>query len=183
MRESEQQQHNERDGAATINRANPAHSPRDRLILFLLFLTSDSCLEILKQHIPAERISFEMCRLWFDEIYVPGKRYMDGLKGDQNEEEVAAFSELFTDEELATLERFHAFLDLRLDMVSERVLGSRSFPAGDMWQNIVRDARYLVEDLEPDAERRRHLVDWLADLLARGQDTPLITNGRLHLGP
>jgi hypothetical protein len=121
--------------------------------------------------------------LWFDEIYVPGTRYMDGLKGDRDEDEVSAFSDLFTAEELTSLERFHAFLDLRLDMVSERVLENHSFPAGDMWENIVRDARYLVEDLEPDAERRRHLVDWLADLLARGRDTPLITNGRLHLGP
>lgn len=136
-------------------------TPRDRVVVFLLFLTSDSCLRILSQHLPPERIAFEMCRVWFDEIYVPGNRYMDGFKGDWNAADVAAFSEHFSDEELAALERFHAFLDLRLGMVTS--------PTGDMWQNIIRDAQYLVEDLEPDAHRRRKILDWLADLLARDE--------------
>lgn len=107
-----------------------------------------------------------MCRLWFDDVYIPSNRYMDGLKGDQNPSKVAAFLEHFTDDEVASMERFHAFLDLRLDMVSNAT--------GETWKNIVRDAQYLVEDLEPNEKRRQQLVDWLMGLLARGE---------LRLGP
>jgi hypothetical protein len=136
-------------------------SVRDRVVLFLLFLTSDACRDTLAQQIPEDRIIFELCRVWFDEIYVPGPRYLDGLKGDLSEERIAAFAEHFSDEEFAALERFHAFFELRMDMQPDRVIRDRSFPKSDLWMNIVRDARYVVEDLDPDSERRRVLIEWL----------------------
>jgi len=140
-----------------------ARAPRERVVLFLLFLTSAKCVDALKRRIPADRVVFEFCRLWFDEIYTPSTRYMDGLKGDLSPGRVAEFRQHFDDDELAALERFNAFLDLRIDMLSDAQRASRKFPENDMWRNIVRDAGYLVEDLEPDAAERRRLVDWIAE--------------------
>lgn len=164
--------YDERGGAGTsvdIEMGSALRSSRDRVVLFLLFLTSEKCVEALKRRIPADRVVFEFCRLWFDEIYTPSARYMDGLKGDVSRERVAAFAQHFDEDELAALERFNAFLDLRIDMLSDAQRASRTFPENDMWRNIVRDAGYLVEDLEPDAAVRRRLVDWLAESLARGK--------------
>lgn len=156
-------------------------STRDRVVLFLLFLTSDACRRSLARRIPEDRIIFELCRVWFDEIYVPGPRYLDGLKGDLTAERVAEFASHFTDEEFESLERFHAFFELRMDMQPEKVLRDRSFPDSDLWQNVVRDARYIVEDLEPNAEKRRAMIEWFADSTVDA-DSPVLSRGSLFLG-
>jgi hypothetical protein len=152
-------------------------SLRDRVVLFLLFLTSDACRDTLAKVIPEDRVIFELCRVWFDEIYVPGPRYLDGIKGDVTSERIAEFAAHFSEDEFAALERFHAFFELRLDMLPERVVRERSFPTSDLWMNIVRDARYIVEDLEPDAERRRALIEWFTDRMF-DDDGKLALTGR-----
>ena len=45
---------------------------RARVVAFLAFFTSDVCLEAVRSFVAPEQMAAELCRLWFDEIYVPG---------------------------------------------------------------------------------------------------------------
>ena len=66
---------------------------RDQVVLFLLFITSDDCLKAYENTIPQERLAFELSRIWFDEIYVPGMTYLvNGLKGDFSEKKSKQFT-------------------------------------------------------------------------------------------
>ena len=93
---------------------------RDRVVVFLAFLTSEKCREACRRHASSEELAAALARLWFDEIYVPGERYLHSLKGDRSEEDIERFQACFTDDERAALERFHGFFELRLDFVSNR---------------------------------------------------------------
>lgn len=131
-------------------------SHRKRVTLVLAFLSSEECREACRQVVPPERLAYEWCRLWFDEIYLPSVRYLEGLKGDRSEEEVEAFRACFRSEELEAMERFHRFLELRVEMLSEEAHRKEAFPQSDAWDSIVRHAGYVLEDLEsvdPDAVR------------------------------
>jgi len=60
------------------------------------------------EFITPEKLSSKLARLWFDEIYVPGIRYLDGgLKGDYSEKEGGKCQDSFTEDELKAEERFH----------------------------------------------------------------------------
>jgi hypothetical protein len=154
---------------------------RDRTILFLLFLTSEPCIKSAQRFISGDRLAFELCRMWFDDIYWPGPRYLEGLKGDLTADRITEFSGHFSEDELESLQRFHAFFELRIDMLSKDSLKHRRFPESDMWANIVRDATYLVELLEPNAERPRRFLEWLASAISAGDSGPLLQSGRLAL--
>lgn len=103
---------------------------------------------------PAERTAFDLIRFWFDEVWAPGLRYMDGFKGDRDAAAEAAFREAFPDDEYLWLERFNRFLELRVDRLSEKQRRSERFPTGDTWTAIVRDARNLLELLDPSGRER-----------------------------
>ena len=98
-------------------------------------------------------------KLWrfatFDDVFVAGTRYLEGLKGDYDESAATEFRAAFTDEEWKYLERFHRFLELRIDMMPAAARRERRLPDSPVWQSIVRDAGYLLELLEPDPARRR----------------------------
>lgn len=129
---------------------------RDRVIDFLLFLASEECLNASQQGlVPWEKLAYELARIWFNEIYSPGIRYIDALKGDFSPQEAQDFQENFSEEELESLERFHRFFELRVDILPESARRAEIFPENDAWRNIMRHARYLAEELEPDAEKRR----------------------------
>lgn len=131
-------------------------SPRKRVTLVLAFLSSGACRRACHQILAPERLAYEWCRLWFDDVYVPSRRYLRGLKGDWSEEAVARFRAGFTDEELEALERFHRFLELRVDMLSDEDHERERFPQNDAWDSIVRHAGYVLEDLDgvdPEAVR------------------------------
>lgn len=144
----------------SINRKT-AQEIREQVISFLLFLTSETCLKSCYRYMPAEKFNFELCRVWFEEIYAPGRRYLTTLKGDFSEEAARFFQTCFTEEEFQSLERFHRFWELRLDMLAEKCRQQGIFPDNDSWGNLRRDARYLVETLEPDKRRRRTLLERL----------------------
>lgn len=137
----------------------PSHvdrSHRKRVTLVLAFLSSEDCRQACHQILAPERFAYEWCRLWFDEIYVPSLRYLEGLKGDRSEEAAAQFRACFTDEEQEALERFHRFLELRVERLSDEAHRRESFPQTDAWASIVRHAGYVLEDLDgvdPDAVR------------------------------
>lgn len=155
----------------------PSHterSHRTRVTLVLAFLSSDECRQACHRILEPERLAYEWCRLWFDEIYVPSLRYLDGLKGDRSEEAAARFRACFSDEEQEALERFHRFLELRVDMLPEEAHRRESFPQNDAWDSIVRHAGYVLEDLEavePDA-LRDELAPLVHALIRRSDEPP-----------
>lgn len=139
--------------------SEPSHrdrSPRKRVTLVLAFLSSEECRRACHRILAPERLAYEWCRLWFDDIYVPSLRYLNGLKGDRSEEAAAEFRAAFTDEEQEALERFHRFLELRVQRLSDEAHRTESFPQNDAWDSVIRHAGYVLEaleDVEPDAVR------------------------------
>lgn len=154
---------------ADLLESESAH--RDRVTFILAFLSSDSCREACHEVVPPARLAYEWCRLWFDEIYVPSLRYLDGLKGDRSEQAVEQFKACFASDEVEALERFHRFLELRVDRLSADAHDRERFPQTDAWDSIVRHAGYVLEDLEgvePD-EIRRQLTTVVRLLIERSE--------------
>lgn len=138
---------------------------RERVATYLTLLASDAAREMLGRYIDRDRLAFELCRIWFDDIYVPSRRYFDTLKGDFSEEAVERFNAAFRDDERAGLERFSRFLELRMEMLSSAARSLRRMPNNDAWQGLVRHAVYMLDDLEPDAEyRKARLADAVAGM-------------------
>ena len=144
---------------------------------FLALLSSERIRDVLGRFIDPQHLAFELCRVWFDEIYVPGIAYFDGIKGDYSEVAAQAFRDAFDDDELAALERFHRFFELRVEMLRNQAREAGRFPDTDLWRNLVKDARYLLEDLEPQAAALRRRLE--EHLEAAGAEQDL---GRLLLG-
>lgn len=155
---------------------------RERVVVFLAFLTSEACRAACAPQLHPEQVTFELCRLWFDEIYTPSERYFDSHKAYLDPDATAAFGAAFSDEELKDLARFHGFLDLRMDMLRSHYKRRGTFPENDMWRNIVRDAAYLLETLEPDPDRLRRLLEAITHQAALGE-APLLggRSARLQL--
>ena len=131
---------------------------RDRVVVFLAFLTSEDCRAACRKHARPEELAAALSRLWFDEIYVPGESYLFGLKGDRSAEQIAAFQTCFSLTELKSLERFHGFFELRLDFVTNNALGRAFFPENDSWRSILQHASYVLAELDPDPNRLRSLL-------------------------
>jgi len=130
---------------------------RSRVLDALVLFRHADRLAAVRPAMTGEQIAFELCRLWFDRIYTPGIRYMDGLKGDSDPEARARFEEAFSDEEFAWLERFNRFLELRVDRLTLAQKSKEIFPDNDTWRGIMRDAGNLLDlmDVDPDRKRRR----------------------------
>lgn len=144
-----------------------AWNDRGLVVTYLALLSSDAARDALGRLIPPERLAYELCRIWFDEIFIAGHRYFDGLKGDFSQEAADRFRNAFTDEELAAIERFSRFLELRLEMLSNPTVKVGRIPDNDAWRSLVRDAGYLLDDLDPEGPvRRRRLAEWLVDRMA-----------------
>lgn len=135
-----------------------AAGPRERVVIFLAFLTSEDCQNACRQYARPEELAAALSRLWFNDIYAPGQSYLDGLKGDRSIEDLERFEACFSDSERAILERFHGFFELRLDFVTNRVLGRAFFPDNDSWRGLIKHAAYVLAELEPDPDRLRTLL-------------------------
>ena len=132
--------------------ATETEKTREHVIIFLLFLTSEESLKVCHKFIAPGKLAFELARIWFDDIYLPGIRYLDGgLKGDYSENAVAKFAEGFTQDEFKALERFHHFFELRLEMVPTSARETGDWPQNDTWSNMVKDARNLLNLFSLDA--------------------------------
>ena len=159
---------------------------RERVIVFLLFLTSEESLKACHRFITPEKLSLRLARMWFDEIYMPGTRYLNGgLKGDYSEEEVEKFHDNFSDGELKALERFHRFFELRLEMIpaSSRRTSPEVIPASfgkngiwpqnNSWSNVLRDARNLLSLFALDADAlRSETFEMFMQALGKSLDFP-----------
>ena len=145
----------------------PAGGVRQRVVVFLAVLTSEAWREAGEAPGESERLAFELCRLWVEDLYAPGLHTLDGLKGTRDEAAVRRFEEAFSPDERAALERFHHFLVLRLEMLPAPARQQGRFPRDDRWHNLVRDAAYLLDALEAAPEDVRGIVSWLVDAARR----------------
>ena len=138
--------------------ATPDH--RRRIATLLGLLTSEEAQEMLSQRLGRPRLAYELACAWFDDVYVPSERYMDGLKGDLAPEAAETFKDAFDPVELAAMERFHRFFELRIDMLPDAMIASRCIPMDDRWRGLMKDAGYLLEDIGGNAENfRRRLAE------------------------
>lgn len=147
--------------------SNKVGAVRDRVTLFLAFLASEECWQACQSVFSSDKLAYEWCRLWFDKIYVPSLRYLDGIKGDRSAEAVTRFRAAFTDDELAALERFHRFLELRLDMLPDAARQRAAFPQNDAWDHVVRHAGYVLEELAHDPNSLQHKLVSIVRTLIR----------------
>jgi hypothetical protein len=128
---------------------------RNRVIFFLLFLTSEKCIEACSKFITPEKLIFKLSKIWCNDIFVPGRVFIDAVKNDYSEKSSRIFQDCFDIEEYDVLERFHIFFDLRLNMLSEKSKNNAEFPVTDMWENILKDARYVLDEITPDQKKLR----------------------------
>ncbi len=149
---------------------------RQRVLLFLKLFSSTAAIERLIGSSDPSATADQLCSLWINEIYIPGLRYRDGLKGDRRKEEVERFESQFSRIELALLEQFHRFLELRLEMLPKRLAEERTFPQGAFWQNIIAHARRILEEIDPEGLELDELVARGSALLNRAR------GGRLSVG-
>ncbi len=141
---------------------------RERVLVFLSFFISSESQRAFLPEVPAETLAYELCNIWFDRVFVAGKRYLDGIRGDWDEEEANVFRNAFDDEQWKYLERFHRFLELRVDMMPDLQKEKRQIPNNNLWESVVRDAGYLFELLEPDVKKRRAITQSLTKGLLNG---------------
>ena len=133
--------------------------PRRRITTLLGLLTSEEAQETLAKRLERPRLAYELACAWFDDAYVPSERYMDGLKGDLASEAAETFRDAFDPVEIAAMERFHRFFELRIDMMPPDLLASRRIPIDDRWRSLMKDAGYLLEDLGGTEDFRRRLAE------------------------
>ena len=156
---------------------------RQRITTLLGLLTSERAQQVLARRLGREQVAYALAQAWFDDVYVPGKRYLDSLKGDLQPEAVESFHGAFDPFERAAMERFHRFFELRIDMLPEDRLASRRIPIDDRWTSLMKDAGYLLEDL---GVVPRHFVRRLEE--ARDIENPddlqvdLFLDDRTHTG-
>jgi hypothetical protein len=131
---------------------------RQRVLLFLHLFSSTAAVERLIKSSPPEDIADRLCSFWIDDIYVPGIRYRDGLKGDRTADDVNAFDRSFSKHERELLEQFHRFLELRLEMLPKRLPEEQVFPHGAFWQNIMAHARRILEEIDPEGLEMDELI-------------------------
>ncbi len=136
------------DSAGSHPEADAVFAVRSRVSTFLWLFANLEIDDFGRLGQSRERIAYELCRLWFAEIYPPGLRYIDGLKGDRDAEAVALFADAFEAEELDYFERFNRFIELRLDMMPRSTL-TRKEVDPERWRAIARDARNTLDLVEP----------------------------------
>ena len=148
---------------------------RERVVVFLAFLTSEGCQAACRRHALPETLAAALARLWFDEIYVPGESYLHGLKGDRSDDDLDRFYACFSDDERAALERFHGFFELRIDFVTNSALGRAFFPDNDSWRSLIKHAAYVLADLDPNPDRLRALLAaFVEEALSEGNGGALL---------
>jgi hypothetical protein len=159
--------------------ARPYHDAHDELSLAtrqrvldaLSLIALSDVLPTLRPDLEPENAAFQMCRTWFDEVYVPGTRYMHGIKGDRDPERAETFAGAFSEDENRWLERFNRFLELRVDRNGSSAREEGMFPAGEPWRAVIKDAGYLVELLGGNPrEAESRLTGSLAALLKPAGD-------------
>jgi len=153
-----------------VEAISPLHpSDRERVVVFLGFLTSEECRKACCEHAQPEVLAATLTKLWFEEIYIPGETAIEGIKPVPAPEDCTRFNACFSAEELTMLERFHGFFELRLNFLTNQVHGRAYFPDNDSWRGVLQHARYVLAELDPDPEWLRTMLEALIQKLREGQ--------------
>ena len=142
---------------------------RDRVTVFLGFLTSEECREACREHARPEELAAALTRLWFDEIYVPSDTTFSGLVSNVDSESVSSFHADFSESERQVLERFHGFYELRLGFLSNQLYGRAFFPENDSWHSLLQHAGYVLAELDPDYEQLKSILASLVEQMRLGK--------------
>lgn len=142
---------------------------RRRVLLFLKVFSTRQGMDRLVSGRDPDVVADRLCSLWIDELYVPGIRYRDGLKGDRYASRVAAFEAQFSAKELDLLAQFHRFLELRLEMLPKRLPDERRFPQGAFWESIMRHAARIIEEVDPEGLELDEIVERTSVMLGLGE--------------
>jgi len=132
---------------------------KNRVVFFLLFLTSKSCIEECSKFTSPEKLIFKLSKIWFNDIFVPGKVFINAVKNDYSEEKTKYFQDCFDVEEYDVIERFHLFFDLRLNMLNDKSKENEVIPINDMWENILKDAHHVLDEIVPDKNLLREQLE------------------------
>jgi hypothetical protein len=141
-----------------------AEGIRNRVIFFLLFITSEKCIEACTKFASSEKVIFKLSKTWFNDIFIPGKVFLDAVKNEHSDETSKVFQDCFDVEEYDVLERFHIFFDLRMNMLNKKDKTNNEFPVSDMWKNIVKDARHVLQEIVPDQDKLREQLEQKVEL-------------------
>jgi len=142
---------------------------RERVTVFLAFLTSDDCRAACREHGRPEELAAALTRLWFDEIYVPSETAFSGIQPVVNPDALNNFTDAFSESEMQALQRFHGFFELRLNFLSNRLYGRAFFPENDSWRALLEHAGYVLAELDPDYERLQGILAALAAQIRKGR--------------
>ena len=142
---------------------------RERVTVFLAFLTSEDCRAACREHGRPEELAAALTRLWFDEIYVPGEMAFSGIRPAIDPDALKNFTSAFSESELQALQRFHGFFELRLNFLSNRLYGRAFFPENDSWRALLDHAGYVLAELDPDHERLKGILAALAAQIRKGR--------------
>lgn len=157
------------------------NSPRDRerVVVFLGFLTSEKCRKACARHAQPEIVAATLTRLWFEEIYVPSETIIDSIEPVPDSDDCARFRDCFNTEELVALERFHGFFELRLNFLTNQIYGKAFFPDNDSWRSLIDHAKYVLSELDPDPEWLRSMLEAMIQNLQTGKLSDGLRNPRL----
>lgn len=120
-----------------VNRCaqTPMVNPRSQLFEALELIALSS-----QQQLTSSQL-IELCKLWFDDIYVPSKSYFDALKGDYWDVHAENFISCFSEDELELLARFHRFFELRIEILRKEDDTLKTIADSTHWKHIVKDAK------------------------------------------
>ncbi|MCY3487422.1 MAG: hypothetical protein OXH34_03185 [Bacteroidetes bacterium] len=156
---------------------------RERVVVFLGFLTSEKCRKACSGHAQPEMIAAMLTRLWFEEIYVPSETGIDTLKPVPDPDDCARFNGCFSAGELTALERFHGFFELRLNFLTNQVYGKAFFPENDSWRSLIEHARHVLSELDPNPEWLQSMLEAMIQNLQKGELKDGLCNPRLLVSP
>jgi len=127
---------------------------RARVIGFLAFLSGHAGVPSRENNsIVRNDLPQVLSGLWFDEIFLPSRRYLDCLKGDQAESASAAFWSEFSQPERNALERFHRFFELRLEMMERGLKRGDGEDILNFWSHTVKDAALALNSFHSHLEK------------------------------
>ena len=153
-------------------------SDRERVVVFLGFLTSEECRKACCEHAQPEVLAAALTKLWFEEIYIPSETAVEGIKPVPTPEACPpALMPASTPKNLPCWNGSMDFFELRLNFLINQVHGRAFFPDNDSWRGVLQHARYLLAELDPDPEWLRTMLEAMIQKLQEGQ---LIEGLRTH---
>jgi hypothetical protein len=106
------------------------HQERKVIVELLQLLASEEQQLAYERDVPHVDITTELVCMWFDDQYHPKQRH---------------FESCFTATELAALEEFHQFYDVRVDKLPKSQGSVRTWLDSPVWREVMEQARRTLE--------------------------------------